>query len=360
VFLARVTQAELRWTVEEMKVRGADTDRGEVLIRFGPPDLVASFPGTLVCTLWVYNAGPVFHFLGAPTFATSYYGDYGKAAAIIERIPARWDNIGLPVIDPMPTQAARFRAQGDSVDFYFATVPPVDSIRKSSEVKTQVRADYWLLLGGLATVAHDSVVPVAQGVRVFTHRLGKGTYVYRTEASAEGSRLAGRASAVVVAGLDTATGFASAGYGMSDVLIATSAEARRGAARRWNDLNVTPLVGATRSNTQLALVWENYELGEKDRSAQYTVTVVLERPQSAAGRIAARITGPVARLVGVDQTNDRVAMHFDRTVPHSATILDNVALSLGQTPRGSYRLTVEVTDRVSGKITSRTSTLVVQ
>jgi GWxTD domain-containing protein len=37
-FLARVVYAEIRWTAEEMAMRGADSDRGEIYIRFGPPN----------------------------------------------------------------------------------------------------------------------------------------------------------------------------------------------------------------------------------------------------------------------------------------------------------------------------------
>ena len=100
-FLARVTYAELRWTVEEMNVRGADTDRGDVHIRFGPADFVMSLcaqypsncwaafrpspeqPQPMIRTIWTYANGFVFEFKGMPTFATArippegqqWYGD---------------------------------------------------------------------------------------------------------------------------------------------------------------------------------------------------------------------------------------------------------------------------------------------
>ena len=80
-FLSRVTYAELRWTVDEMGVRGADTDRGDVHIRYGPPDHVVawgpdpdgmSFEDRSVSTLWSYErSGLSFIFQGQPTFATA-------------------------------------------------------------------------------------------------------------------------------------------------------------------------------------------------------------------------------------------------------------------------------------------------
>jgi hypothetical protein len=51
---------------------------------------------------------------------------------------------------------------------------------------------------------------------------------------------------------------------------------------------------------------------------------------------------------------------FERAVPHSATLVDNVAIALDSTPPGDYFVTVAVTDRVSGRTTSRTTGIVVR
>ncbi|HYV96408.1 MAG TPA: GWxTD domain-containing protein, partial [Gemmatimonadaceae bacterium] len=40
-FLARATYADLRWSVEELGVRGIDSDRGQMHVRYGPPDVEA-------------------------------------------------------------------------------------------------------------------------------------------------------------------------------------------------------------------------------------------------------------------------------------------------------------------------------
>jgi GWxTD domain-containing protein len=91
-FMARVTFAELRWTVEERNVRGTESDRGEVYIRYGPPDVIlamrgSAFHGTSissmgqtrpganqrqlpqrsdVVTWWDYDTGISLTFWGAP------------------------------------------------------------------------------------------------------------------------------------------------------------------------------------------------------------------------------------------------------------------------------------------------------
>jgi GWxTD domain-containing protein len=361
-FLARVTHAELRWTVEEMGVRGADTDRGNVFIRYGPADLVASYIPTPmtpnVCTLWVYNARLVFRFYGAATFATAHFQDYGRALIMIENNPARWDNLDLPRIDTMYSQTARFRARNDSVDIFFAVMPPVDAIRKAAEVVGRVRADYWLVEGSGKVIAHDSVVPAVPGLSVHTRRVSQGAYVYRAEASSDGSRLAGRALSIVLARNDTTTGFTTRGFGMSDVLLAASASSR-GTPLRWADLSIHPLLGSTAQKGQISLVWETYELGSEQGAAHYTVSISVERQRSAIGRIAAQIIGRVGSVVGVDRTEDRVTSHYDRSVPYAPVLLDNITLGLGETPAGTYRLTVTIADRVSGRTTSRGMNLTV-
>ncbi|MCP6756459.1 GWxTD domain-containing protein, partial [Klebsiella pneumoniae] len=44
-FLSRVTYAEMRWTDETLNLKGADTDRGDVYVRYGPPDLELTVTG---------------------------------------------------------------------------------------------------------------------------------------------------------------------------------------------------------------------------------------------------------------------------------------------------------------------------
>jgi hypothetical protein len=147
---------------------------------------------------------------------------------------------------------------------------------------------------------------------------------------------------------------------MSDVLVATRAASRAAAPVRWRDLDMSPLVGPADSTAELALVWENYDLGNDAGVARYAVTVTMERLQSAAGRVAAQITGALAARVGVDRTESRVTLTFDRELPHSATLLENVTLSLGETPSGSYQLTIEITDQVAQRTMARTTALVVR
>ena len=68
----------------------------------------------------------------------------------------------------------------------------------------------------------------------------------------------------------------------------------------------------------------------------------------------ARIIGGITGAV-TDRTDDRVAMRFERTIPYAAAFSDYVSIGLEETPPGSYRVTLEVTDTVTQKTVTRTA-----
>jgi GWxTD domain-containing protein len=365
-YFARVTFAELRWTVDEMGVRGADTDRGEIFIRYGPPDLVAAFGPVVssgiadadaVSTTWVYDSGLAFVFIGRPTFATSHTAnaDVGIVRALTQMQPVRWDNLSAPKMDSVATLVSRFRGGRDSVDVFISADPPVDSIRAAMvKAGVTVRGDLWILRANATLAFRDSAPLPKPGVQAWSHRVAPGAYLYRLEASAADATRAARSTGLIDAADNPATGVALHGPGLSDLLLATSAEPRTGTARRWTDLNLAPTVGLIPRGSPLALVWENYEFGAKDGSAQYEVVVTITRQQSTLGRIGASITGTLASVARIDHGDDRVSISFDRTVQHSAAFVDYIPVVLSDTPPGKYSVAIQITDRVSGKIMTRT------
>lgn len=370
-FLARVTYAELRWTVEEMGVSGVDSDRGDIYVRYGPPNLIASFGGDVsqniatVSTVWVYNSGLMFTFEGAPTFATARIplDDQRYVDEVREAQPVRWDNLASFKIDSMAVQIARFRAgatAGDSVDLYVAADPAYARVKGSSTLGFNPRADFWLLAGGTIGVFQDSVTLTNGDKRAWTRRIGPGNYVYRLESSTDGGTVAARAVAPVVAGSDPIGGFSPHGFGLSDLLLATRADQRNpGPLRRWTDLRVAPVAGPVAAKSQITLVWETYELTPVAGAAQYHVAVIMQKERSTAGRLMAKVISGVSSAVGVERTDDRVAMRFDRNVPHSGAVADAITIGLDETPPGAYRVTLEVTDQSTGRTASRTSTFVI-
>jgi GWxTD domain-containing protein len=363
-FLARVAYAELRWTIDELGVRGADSDRGDVHIRYGPPDIVLAWGGEPddpsgrdISILWAYERNDLaFVFLAPPSYGTARVPQIDRALVdgIRDAIPVRFDNTTRLTIDTLPLQVVRFRttASADSVDLVVAARPPVTAIAEAAEVREPVRSDLWLLGDGLQPVRRDSQPAAKPGTQWWPQRVAAGGYVVRAEASGATSPRAARALLLLQAQDDPTTGFALRGYGMSDVLLANRAAAARGrSAARWSDLELQPLAGALTRGEPLAVVWETYGLGDSDGRSAYTVTITLTRERGAVGRVTARVLQSVgASVAGGD---DEVVVRYERAGASGGIALDHVDLALGDTPGGRYKLTVQVTDKATGRQVER-------
>lgn len=362
-FLARVIYADLRWTLPDGSIRGADTDRGDIYIRYGPPNRKLGFADPsgqpVMYEFWLYKSDLMFAFY--KSFHTGKAKFMGGDIALFEELkevePARWDNIATARIDSMPTQLARFRSGDDSVEAFFSTRAPMETLALSGVGNVASVAHFWLYGLDSPTAIVDSL-PLGKTGRVqWTRRIGAGSYYYRLESVIPGTLVASRASAGMTMGHDPSSGFAMRGFGLSDVLLSTKITAT--SARRWNDFQPEPVLGAVPPGAEIGLVWETYEIGQSDGSARYEVAVSIERVRSRAGRIAAEIVNRTAAAIGIDRSDDKLAMKFEREVPYAATIADNININLGDTPLGTYLLTVQVTDRVSKRTASRTINLTI-
>jgi GWxTD domain-containing protein len=359
-FLARVTFAEFRWTIWDLGIKGADTDRGDIYIRYGPPALLAAFGSTSayvseVSTVWVYDSGLLFSFIGSTAFGTARTSvdDKFMVERMTAAMPVRWDNLASITVDSLPSVPVRFRGGVDSVDVVIASQAPVAAIAASAPTPGKpVRSDWWLLQNGTIIVERDSVLDSGTGTRLWSARVGPGTFVSRVEASVDDGTRAARSATPLVIAPTGDDGFATRGFGLSDLLLAT-AVTPRGAGASWRDFDVTPSVGAFPRDASLGLVWEQYELGEREGSAQYTLTLTIKRERGTAGRITARVLGSVAGAAGIDTREDQTTISFDRTVAHAPTLADHLSIALGDTPPGVYMLTLEITDKVTNRKTSR-------
>ncbi len=342
-FLARIAYAEVRWGSLSPREYGADTPSGRLYVRYGPP--VAEYN-----TYWLYGGGLIF----APR--SSLAGDLPITRRTLEWQPARWDNIAETRIDSMPVQAARFRARGDSVDFYLAARAPIESLVKVATINTAPFVRLWFTGREAASGFNDSVAVPPAGVLEWRRRMAVGPYYYRVEAIVPGTLAAGRAASQVLLGADSATGFAMRGFGMSDLLVATRSDAST-AARRWSDISFVPLTGDISRAGSAAVIWENYDVGVRDGTAKYRVTISLQRELAAPSRVDFEVEG-VGAPVRSRRGESAFTVEFDRSVPFAPTLVDNIALSFGTTPPGGYELTVTVRDGVTGRMTSRSTRIV--
>ena len=370
-FLARVAYAELRWTSDDFALKGADTDRGDIWVRYGPPALVAGFPpdGGVSSLLWLYAHGLAFVFRTPPTYGTATFaGDYAERARL-ERIraPVRWDNLEIGRnIDSVAVQLARFRGAGDSTDVFLVADIPVESLTAGLDVRRgALDVDLRVYGANAEVVVRDSTrtsvevgAAEAPRTRAWRERLGPGTHVYRVEALQPDAMRGARALGAVRTGNGS-------GFAMSDVLVAARVLPRdgsgAGAGARWSEFNIVPNVGTFRRGESVALLWETYALQPKDGGSRYRVVITLERVRKGGARaFAARVVGGAATAVGLNaRGNGRVTLTYNRAAPAAPVAVEHLTLDLGQAPPGRYRLAVEVTDLVSVKRAVRESAITI-
>ena len=376
-FLSRVVWSDFRWTNEDLNLLGADTDRGDTYVRYGPPDLEMTVPGTSsfsasnndggVTLVWAYRSGLVFFFDLPPGFGTARYAfiDRDNVDKIQSAVPVLFDNLASTrMIDTIPIRIARFRAGADSSDAVIAAPIPVDSLVRGVDV-TSVPVDIdfrvfdqFVQVRGIESeqrmLRPDSVhAPLPLTWR---RRMGPGINVVRVEALQAESKRAARA-------MTRLNPESTAGFGMSDVLLGSKPTTKNDAApKRWTDVAMEPTMGTFPRGASVGLMWEIYELQARDNSSKYRIAITVERSdRGAAGNFVARLVDGVGRTVGrQQQSRDKLSISFDRTSAPAAAVVEFLSLDLSGSSPGAYRLRVEITDSVNGKKTSKESNFVMR
>jgi len=372
-FLSRVVYAELCFRIEEFDIRGADTDEGEVYVRYGPPPAVISIPPdpfythqTDIRVLWWYAADEAFLFDQLPTYGvvTLEPDDKREVRRLRDTIPVVWRNAGdAHLVDSIDVSAARFRATGDSDDVFVAADVPVGRMLRGIDL---VRGMLEVVFEGFTWRADsvfrrsdEHVVNFARDdtsqVRTWRERIAPGTFLYRVEAlqpdAMRGARGASR--------LELPN---ESGFGLSDLLVAAKVSPREGVTpERWSDFDITPNFGRVQRGKPFSLLWETYGLAAENGSDAYNVSIVVSRAKSTGlGALVARIVGGVGSAIGLSRSGaDSVALAFPRQIPASNAAVDYVTLDMANAPAGLYHLEVTVSDDHSGRSVTRRSTITV-
>lgn len=371
-FLSRVVWADFRWTVDDRNLRGADTDRGDIYVRYGPPDMDLTVPGSSgntatntdggVTLVWGYNNGLVFFFDLAPGFLTGRFAfvDRDNVDQMKSDFPVSFANVASTrMIDTIPIRVARFRAGADSTDAVIASLIPMDSLVRgldvtSAPVDVDFRIfDQFVRVKGVESEQQDVRPDSTRGPqpRRWVRRLGPGVNVIRVEALQADSRRAARAMTRI-------NPESTVGFGMSDILLGNKPTARDGVApKRWSDVAVVPSQGTYERGAAVGMVWEMYDLVAREGSSKYRLAVEVQRAdRSTLGSFAARVVDRLGQTVGREQTSrDKIVIGFDRTAAAAATIVEFFSLDLSEQSSGRYRLRVEITDLGNGKKTSRST-----
>jgi GWxTD domain-containing protein len=364
-FLARVVQADLRYSFPDLGILGAATDRGDMIIRWGPPRSIMTQRGdprfekgreSGLLSLWFYYDAerpadrPVqpLYFFGYEDLPYDPENRWERDQWVISA-PVRWSNILTHRIDSLRSQVARFRGDG-GVDVVYATEIPVTTIEADATLRGRTTAHWWLVKDARDTLARDSTVfRGPDGYVQYRARVPEGTFIVRAEGVHAGSTRAARSTAALATGADATAGFPTSGFGMSDLLL-TAVPPRWQGAERWSDLTLRPVPGVHDRRQPLHVLWEVYEAGADDGRNLVDVELRLERivRRGALGQAARIVARIIAGGRGDAQGEGEVMVQFRRSERAQATWLDQFTLALGESPPGEYRVTVQVTDQVTG------------
>jgi GWxTD domain-containing protein len=422
-FIARVIQAEWTWTDDTMGLRGVDTDRGDIFVRYGPPDSEMTLAGkssvvqdlsrtgevaddywtnpsrvlndgkavssqlgaggmdatsqlggaTLV---WIYASGDVFFFDLAPGFGTANIPltDQQFVQTVKSAKPVAWDNVGAPThIDSIALRVTRFRANGDSADVVLTAQLPVKLLgaANTGSNNKQKTAD--------AISGPNSIRLDLRLVDAFARRFGDDSARIAPESTADVSpswvRKMGLGATIVRLDAEqigfnrVAKAFRPViiehmnGFGVSDILLATVGITPPSTApSRWRELGLTPSAGVFRTSEKIGVAWETYGLSTENDNNRYRVSIsVVPVQRRSISAMTLRIFDLVGSLIKESKgTDDGVTVSFDRSVSARATQVDYLTLDgLGKT-EDVYMLRLMVTDLVNNQSTTRTTLLTVK
>ena len=362
-FLARVVHAELRFSNEEASVRGVDTDRGEALIRFGVPDIRASFKidrDTAPNAVWAWTPLRLhLFFRQAPLYGTSLMSQTYRSEVFEPVVLSNPSFFGsLPGVtrgrDSLVVQAARFRGAGDSADVaLFVGLRTTDEKRKTP---TEVDSTD---LGVFALDPSGSVV--SRALRAEASPTGARpaldlTWRVAIAPGSTGLRVDARRprDGSVARWMSDFRSTLPSGFSLSDLLVSARVTPPTAAATglRWHSYDVAPNpTGVFSRSRPLDFLWEIYDLAPSTTGHAYRLSITLQKEDGKGARaVLARVLGVATNAVGVTSPDrNSIVLSYDRIVPASPVVTEVVKLDISGAPSGVYRVTISVADKTSGR-----------
>jgi GWxTD domain-containing protein len=377
--LARVAYTDLRFSAPELHLRGWDTDRGVIYVRYGPPPVIATFPpGTeqfdndpravgVVTTVWYYPERNLrFVFYGPPGYNFARFAGEFQAYAEDARYatPVRYDNIPLAdALDSVAVQVAAFRHVSDPsrTEMVFFAGLPLTRMAEGVDLREgPMQSGLFvtdLLERPVVTERRDERVEFTAERhlerRTFTTALPAGDYRYRVEARQPTTNRAARG-----AGRLPVESLGGASLVLSDVIVASRVERRteQPAGRADFLIDPNPAMRFVPGET-VHLYWEIYNLQpDSAGTVRYTAEAILRVQSLERTGLVARAMGPVLDAIGLTaKGDDPVSLRYD--VSEALAGRDRlpawVAVDLLRAPAGTYTLELGITDQVSGQTAVR-------
>lgn len=376
-FFTRLTYVLHRWGDVLAGAPGWETPQGRVYLRYGPPDIRASFGrGRLSgvdaasvlenernTIVWIYRTSQLrFIFSQTPGFMrTRFAGDieaiYEEARGIF---PVRFDNVpAVAELDTMLVQFAQFRGADTAAPTQLGVYSfmPIGRMARGIDADSLTLTTAAIVKDGLMRdvsragrterIGHEDSLQIEH--RSYRIALHPGDYLLRVEGQLEEADRGARSTSVL--GIRR---YGTDSLMLSDIVMADRVAPRDSAYLRWTDFFVLPSAGKFRPDEPVSLLWEVYNL-EPDSTGTARFTVDLRFTVSEIERrgFAARILGGIGDAIGLSaQGDDRVALQYDRAVavPPGGAVVDFVEVDLENAPEATYTVTLSITDRVSGRV----------
>ncbi|MEK6767899.1 MAG: GWxTD domain-containing protein [Gemmatimonadota bacterium] len=377
--LARVAYANIRYTAPELHLRGWETDRGVIYIRYGPPPVAVSFaPNTeggnpeqigKITTVWWYPERRLrFVFYGTPGYNVARFsGDFlAYAEDARYAAPVRYDNVPVnEALDSIPVQVARFRdPRGAPSVVFFAGIPVAHMLSGIDLTRSTLQTGIFIsdrLERDIFQRRREEPVDLSEErqfeSRTFEVALDPGEYRYRLEALEPTSRRAARGAAMLEVGAPR-TGVLD----LSDVVLANNIAPRTEPPRDRRDFFIDPNPAQTFAPGQrVHLYWEIYGLRPDSAGVgSYTVSVTIRLQSIERRGVVARLVGGAADAIGTTgEGDDRVTLAYasELAVGDRDRVPEYLAVDLGDSPEGLYSMEISVQDRHSRQTVVRTRSL---
>lgn len=383
--LSRVAEADLRFSAPDLRLRGWNTDRGQLYIRYGPPPVVANFAPNayetnddvlatgMVTTVWYYPRRNLrFVFTGPPAYNYQRLaGDFSSYAENVRsQEPVAYDNVPVAVaMDSIPVQPAQFRVAGDTAAtdvVFFAGIPVRTLVRgvelRRGELETGLFVTDTRLRDFVARRATEAIQFRAEDQfegRTDAVRLPPGDYLYRFEARLPDTERAARG-----AGRLPVEDFRPSVLALSDIVVADRVEPREvgGPQRGRQDFFIDPNAAMQfRRSDPVHLYVEGYNLAPAPdqgggRVAHFQVAVRLRVQALERTGLAARVIGGMLDAVGVSATgDDQITLSYvaQESLDGRDRVPIYLALDLAGAPAGTYALDVAITDLTTNQVAVR-------
>lgn len=372
-YMARMVYADMRFGVEEYGLRGWDTDRGVIYVRYGEPLRKATFSAAVtapgdpfgagrITTVWSYGEkGPVFVFRQNPGYRrATFAGDFKFYAEEYRSIqPAQLSAPSIPERYEVPLQVVRFRGPGGQMDLEVHSSLPLGKLTANTAVETG-ELEYGLFIQDERAVEIERQTQKA--VLEFRSVGRERRESWRVTLDPDRKFLVG------VEAREPLTWHAAVGrvqveprrfeageLSVSDVLLADVVEplTAEPADRTGFRVVANPAMAYT-ADDPVALYFEIYNLlPDAEQYASYEIELVVTvKELERKGPLISRIVGELADKWGLTAEGTeavQLRFHKEAHVVARDQIPEYFRFQLPGAPPGRYGLRVTVTDRNAGR-----------